>query len=47
MDAAQPDAAAGKLAALLRDPALGRVGDERLAQLRELAIRNFDQLPAR
>lgn len=47
MDAAQPDAASARLAALLRDPSPGKVGDERLAQLRELAQRNFDQLPAR
>jgi polysaccharide pyruvyl transferase WcaK-like protein len=47
MDAAQPDMASARLAALLRDPSPGKVGEERLAQLRELAGRNFDQLPAR
>jgi Flp pilus assembly protein TadD len=46
MDAAQPDASTARLASLLRDPAPGLVGAERLARLRDLAGRNFDQLPA-
>jgi Flp pilus assembly protein TadD/polysaccharide pyruvyl transferase WcaK-like protein len=47
MDAGQPDVASARLAALLRDPAAGTVDPARLAQLRELANRNFEQLPAR
>ena len=45
LDAAQPDAASMRLAAMLRNPAAGRTSESTLAQLRELARHNFDQLP--
>ena len=45
--AALPDASIARLASLLRNPAPGIVGAERLQQLRELAGRNFGHLPAR
>jgi polysaccharide pyruvyl transferase WcaK-like protein len=46
MDVAQPDEASARLVAVLKDPGRSRVKPQRLAQLRELAGRNFDQLPA-
>lgn len=47
MDSARPDEASARLAALLRDPAPGRVSPQRLDALRALAARNFEHLPAR
>jgi Flp pilus assembly protein TadD/polysaccharide pyruvyl transferase WcaK-like protein len=46
MDVAQPDEASARLVAVLKDPGRSRVKPQLLAQLRELAGRNFDQLPA-